>query len=498
MKTLTAPNPLRQAVELFRAGRLADAEAIARRSLETDRRNGDAMSLIGLIEYERGRFDSAEQWHRKAIAADRRNPLFICNLATTFTARGRLRDALAQYERALKVRPGYVEALTGKADVLERRGKADRAAEVLAPLVRGGSLTSMGATIQLRLLLQPAKEPERVVEFVSGQLKRQDLRSDHRRSLLLGLGKARDALGDCDGAFDAYVAANAIDSRPFDVKAVVEMVDTLIEVFSAERMEALPRATHGSRVPVFIVGLPRCGSTLVEQIVHAHPDAHGAGEIPDLAELLGAMPGIVGSDDAYPHCVGSVTSQNLNQCARVYLDRLRKHGGKAMRIVDKSLINFERLGVISLLLPEASVIHVRRHPLDQCLSCFMADLPPQLHPYSTDLANLGGYYRQYARLMRFWRDHPHVRMLELDYEDLVADQEGLSRRIIDFVGLEWDDRVLRFHEAKRDVGTMSYGQVRQPIYKAAVARYQRYERHLKGLKEALGDVLDREADSPDC
>jgi hypothetical protein len=145
--------------------------------------------------------------------------------------------------------------------------------------------------------------------------------------------------------------------------------------------------------------------------------------------------------------------------------------------------------MISLMLPAARIIHVRRHPLDLCLSCYMRDLPPQMHPYSTDLANLGLYYREYARLMDHWREAADLRMLEFDYEALVADPEVQTRRLTDFLGLEWDEQCLRFHEAKRDVATLSYDQVRRPIYRSASGRWQRYRHHLRPLIEALGDAL---------
>ena len=144
------------------------------------------------------------------------------------------------------------------------------------------------------------------------------------------------------------------------------------------------------------------------------------------------------------------------------------------------------------MLPQAKIIHVRRHPLDVCFSCFFANLSPMSHPFTTDLRSLGLYYRCYARLMDHWRGLPGINMLEIDYEGIVADQEGVSRRIIDFIGLPWDDACLRFHEAKRAVSTLSYDQVRKPMYKTAVARYKLYEKHLGPLKEALGDRLPPE------
>jgi tetratricopeptide (TPR) repeat protein len=487
---LATDHLVREALARLRGGELAEAEARARAILAGHRTHGDALSLMGLIEYERARYEEAAAWHRKAIAAHRREPLFHCNLATTLVARGRLTEALACYERALKLRPDHPEAAAGRAEVLERRGKPARAAAVIAPFIASGRPPARMAVVHARLL-RGEKRDEELVAFVEGQLLRDDLPDAQRRALLLLLGRAHDRLDDVDRAFDAYRRGNAIGARPYDVAIAQQKVDTLMRTFAPERWPDLPRAdpaaVRGADLPVFIVGMPRSGSTLVEQIIHAHPRARGAGEIPDLAHVIRDMPGRIGSGRHYPACVPDLTAAHLADLANGYLDGLRGRAARgAARIADKSLENYERLGLIAMLFPEGRVIHVRRHPLDLCLSCFLHDLPPTLHPYSTDLRALGLQHRQYERLMAFWRDELGVPMLEVEYERLVADPEAESRRIIAFIGLDWDDACLRFHEAKRDVATISYDQVRQPIYATAVARHARYAKHLGPLKETLG------------
>jgi tetratricopeptide (TPR) repeat protein len=483
----------KRAFASFRAGRLLEAQQLTHQALKRNAKEADALAMMGIIAYAEGRYDEAESWQRKAIAVQRRQPLYYCNLAKTFTARGRLDQALAAFEKGLKLDPGCAEAVVGKADVLERRGRLDRARALLDPHIRSDRTTPEMVSLFMRILQRRGEDAE-AVRLAEKALARDEVQGVHRRTILLQLGRSFDRLGDVDGAFRAFEQGNAVDPRPFDIRAVEQRIDRLMEVFSAEAMERLPRSGNDSRLPVFIVSMPRAGSTLVEQIIHAHPRAYGAGELRIVTDLTQSMPDVLDTQSAYPDCVEELTAEAAERLARRYVDALARHRRGADRIADKGLSNYFHLGLIARLLPQAHVIYVHRHPMDMCFSCFFENLSPITHPYTTDLRNLGLFYRQHVRLMNHWRRLPDVRMLEVHYESLIEDQESASRRIIDFLGLVWDDRCLRFHEAKRDVVTISYAQVSQPIYRSAVARYRRYEKHLQPLRDALGDALPPEDD----
>jgi len=488
VETAAATSSIARALALFRAGRLGAAEHVISTAFADHDAPADALALMGLIAYERGRFDLAEAWHRRALAAKPQEALYRCNLATPFVARGRLDEAIAIYLEVLRTEPAHLEAAAGLTDALEKKGNLDEAAELLATYLRANQITPRMAVIYGRILLRRGDD-DAFFDFIREQLARSDVRGAARRSMLFMLGTALDRRGDVDGAFRAFAEANAIDSRPFDIETVRRKFDAITAVFSRDRLPSLPRSECADELPVFIVGMPRCGSTLIEQIIHAHSRGHGAGETTDLAAALRALPDLVAGGLPFPAGAANLTPPAVNELASTYLDRLRKYAPRARRIADKALENFQRLAMISLMLPAARVIHVRRHPMDLCLSCYMRDLPPQMHPYSTDLANLGLYYREYARLMDHWREAADLRMLEFDYEALVAEPEVQTRRLIDFLDLEWDERCLRFHEARRDVVTLSYDQVRRPIYRSASGRWQRYRHHLGPLIEALGDAL---------
>jgi hypothetical protein len=242
--------------------------------------------------------------------------------------------------------------------------------------------------------------------------------------------------------------------------------------------------------PIFILGMPRSGTTLTEQILASHPDVHGAGELHDLLTIVQrptAQAAAAASMPApgFPDNLMHATAQTLSLWGAEYRGRLRQRAPDARCITDKMPANFFALGLISAMLPEARIVHVRRNPLDTCLSNFMHLFNAgQEHTY--DLAELGSYYADYARLMEHWRTVlPAGSFLEVQYEDIVADLEGQARRLIDYCGLAWDDACLDFHRNTRDVRTASLMQVRQPLYRGSVERWRRYEEFLAPLRAAL-------------
>ena len=231
--------------------------------------------------------------------------------------------------------------------------------------------------------------------------------------------------------------------------------------------------------------MPRSGSTLVETILAAHPDVAAAGEFPAMQQLINSITLDIGSTLPYPVCIEDLDQNDVDTIAGRYLQRLRANDDQAQRIVDKFLNNYKHIGMLAVLFPQARIIHCRRHPLDYCLSCFQTPLSG--HPYTADLGHLGAVYVAYERLMAHWRDVLEIPMLEVQYETLVTDQETITRKILEFCGLGFDERCLRFYEGTRTVLTASYDQVTQPIYSSSVGRYRGFEHHLGPLKEALAE-----------
>jgi tetratricopeptide (TPR) repeat protein len=482
-----------RARKMIQHRRLDEAERLLGQLLAASDRCAPALALLGRIAYERTQWTRALDLYGKAIAADRRVPGWHCQQGRLLQMLGRPREALAAYERALKLEPGFAPALASKADALERAGKRDRAVALLRPIVRAGRATPLMDEVYARALLGAGRTDD-AVAHAERSLDSRSMSPPERRAILLLLGRARQRLGAHAAAFEAFRAANELVHQPFDEAAHRRAYEALQRVFTAETLAGLSRARVDTTLPVFVFGMPRSGTTLVEQILHAHPDAAGLGEIHDVAHLRTLVERRVRGGRAYPDAMLDLTPDAADELATSYLERRRAQAPGAIRVVDKSLENFECLGLIALLFPGAHLVHVVRHPLDCCLSCYFQGLNPRTHPYATDLAALGAFYRAYADLMGHWGRVLDMPILEVPYEALVADQEGWTRRIVEHVGLPWNDACLRFFEAERDVATLSYEQVRQPIYASAIGRYRHYADELAPLVAALGDALPPPAD----
>jgi hypothetical protein len=300
------------------------------------------------------------------------------------------------------------------------------------------------------------------------------------------LGRLCDSTGDHRAAFEAFAEAKRTESHRFNPADYARDIDALVRTFSADALARVPKTAHRSEVPVFIACMPRSGSTLVEQMIHAHPQAWGAGEHPQLHQALVRLPTTLGVLTPYPHCASALTQDAVDRLAAQYLQTVAPPPPRtALRVTNKHLLNYLHLGMVAALFPGARVIHIRRDRLDNGLACFMTSLSPAVMPWATDLAHIGFAWRQYERLMAHWRATLDVPWLDVQYEDLVDDTEAQARRIIDFCGLPWDDRCLRFWEVERVVLTPSYNQVRQPIFRTAMGRWRQYEPFLGPLKEAL-------------
>ncbi|MEE8444459.1 MAG: sulfotransferase, partial [Alphaproteobacteria bacterium] len=291
--------------------------------------------------------------------------------------------------------------------------------------------------------------------------------------------------GDYGKEFESYIKGNEIKRGHlaeigylYDPSAVEHAVDEQIAAFGRDAFAQA--GASDSEIPVFIVGMPRSGTSLIEQILASHPEVAGAGELMFLGEAVGRLR----READYPAAPPPALARDV---ANGFLERLARAGGDARRITDKMPSNFMHAGLIAMLFPGARIIHTRRDPADTCLSCFFQNFAGTSLAFSYDLADLGHYYRQYSRLMEHWRqclpDRPGL--LEVDYEKLVGHQERESRRLIEFLGLDWSDSCLSFHETKRVVTTASHSQVRQPVYRTSVGRWKRYGDRLAPLLKSL-------------
>lgn len=433
------------------------AEAVWRRGLEKFPSLESMYMGLADLQFSRSKVRESLETYRRGVAALPDSADLQMGAGTLLDDLGDKHGAEAAFRRALSLRPDWAVPVEG----------------LLTLLRKGAPEGDMEAA--RKILADPARPP-----------------ADHA-NVGYGLGKALDARGDYDGAFEAWNQANAARRRQigrFDRDGMVKRVDRYIAQFSRAFIEARKGWGSESRRPVFVLGMPRSGTTLVEQILAAHPDVHGYGELTDLSRLTKRLPQRAGTVQRWPEAVAALSRPLIKWGADEYLASLQKrYPTSAARVVDKAPNNFSHIGLIALLFPNASIIWCRRDPRDICISIYGENFGLS-QKHATDLADIGFFYRQHMRLMRHWLEVAGGQIYQCSYEALVAEPDAQTRKLVEAVGLPWDDRCLRFHEADRPVLTPSRWQVRSPIYGGASGRWKRYEKHLGPLLEALGEDVN--------
>jgi tetratricopeptide (TPR) repeat protein len=438
-------------------------------------------------------------------------------------------DALAVYKRAIELQPDKIGLITAYSRALMTSNKVEEAEEVLLPLLEKHpdmpALQAQYASVRLfrgdrksaaRIATEIIeKHPEiAAAHYTLAQAERD---GDHEArisgieanlaegvdsregeaALEFALATRYEALKRYEDAFEHYIGANSCKRQALEERGVVydrgaeeAYTDRMIAAYPGLKAFAGPVGSD-SEVPVFIVGMPRSGTTLTEQILTSHPRMAGAGELTAIGNAVKRLAETLG----YPR--NPPTEKALENIASLYLQRLREVDAEALRVTDKMPGNFHHLGLIARIFPKARIIHCRRNPVDNCLSCFVQNFGAEGLSWSFDLEDAAHQYREYHRLMEHWRNVlPPGLMLEIDYEETVGNLEGQARKLVDFVGVEWDDACLSFHENKRAVITASHDQVRRPIYNTSVGRWKRYGPKVLRLVDALSDFLD-EAERPE-
>ena len=323
---------------------------------------------------------------------------------------------------------------------------------------------------------------------VRAMLDKPGLAPGDREQLLFTLGKIYDDCGRYDEAFDCFRQANQLRNAgvKYDAKAVEKLTAGIIEVFSKEFLSQPFAFGSDSKSPLFIVGMPRSGTTLLASMLSNHPAIGTAGELSTLGDLAAQLGQGPGSGVAYPAAARQISAAEADRLTTGYEKRLRREAGpEKIHVIDKNPLNFRQVGLIAMLFPQARIIHCTRQALDTCVSNYFQRFPLFLD-YAFDLRNIGHFYSQYARLMEHWRTVPGLKMMEASYEDAILRTEQTARAMLDFMGLEWDARCLAPHTNRSPVETASQWQVRQPIYQRALERWRHYEKHLGPLREAMG------------
>jgi len=471
---------------LHTMGRANEAIYNFRQAINHDPRFPKAHIDLGHLLRSHGEYQQAEKHFRQALAIKPNDSQARSGLAMLARQQGKLDEALDIYKKMLLIQPDDADALAGEADILERRGNLEEAwARVRTAISKGVENTAL-ADVYSRICIQH-NQCEDALALCNRLLARKSTPGSERQTLHYALGRLLDRLGAFDEAFKHYKQANELSPFRFDPAGHAAQIDELIATFNPASMAQLPRSRNHSQQPVFIVGMPRSGTSLVEQILSSHPQVFGAGELNEINLLARSVADVTGGDTGYPACIHSISQTSVDKLAQQHLDCLDTFSPDALRITDKLPHNFMHLGLISILFPEAHIIHCVRNPLDTCLSIYFQNFN-WMHQYSNDLAHLGNYYNQYQRLMEHWTTTLDIPLLEVQYEHLVKDQKKTSQSIVKFCGLEWDECCLQFHKSERKIATASYDQVRRPIYTGSIARWKNYEQHIAPLIAALAEA----------
>lgn len=475
---------LTEARRRYAAGDAAGAVALLEQLARTCPNDPQLLLMLGSARTALGRIDEARTALKAALRLRPDDAAVHYELAATCRREGRFEEAQRILDTALRLKPDDPTIVSAKAGCHFMTGEVDAARGLLQPLLDRGVRHPGVVMAFARLCPRLALEDEGVA-LLRQCLGQHDLPAIVRSDALFQMGDLLDRLGEYDAAFEAFREANTLRAARFDPAAFRRTMDDLIgRTWTAARLKQLPRSTLPSDRPVFIVGMPRSGTSLIEQILASHPKVHGAGELNDIPRLVHDWQGDLGGMISVLTDLEPLEQRAVDRAAREYLEHLDRLAPRARRVTDKMPLNFLHLGVIALLFPRARVIHCARDPLDTCLSCYMHNFAGN-NPFVYDLEHLGRFHREYQRVMAHWKQVLDLAMLEVVYEDLVADQSAVSRRMIEFIGLEWNDACLRFHENKRVVLTLSHDQVRKPMNTASIGRYRHYERHLAPLRNAL-------------
>ncbi len=468
---------------LFGRGRIRKAIHHLQKGLDEEMTHQAGRYNLAVALHQIGHLSEAVHNYRQVVANGDTNPDTLSNMASALQAMGDLESAAAGFETALEMNPDHGPSLAGLAGLFELSGQYDRGIDLLTPYLRRGNAMPMIHVAYARLLRCMSRGKEALVHLAD--LAKKDGLAEHQRMAIhFTLGDLLDDIGEHEKAFAHYECANRLRPVEYTPEGRKREVDRLIEIFSEENLDRMPDSGRDTEQPVFIVGMPRSGTSLVEQILATHPDVTGAGELQDIG-LMAIDMGRNKEKILYPDCVLRMDARELKGWSKLYLEKLGKISRRAMRITDKMWQNFEHLGLIQLLFPRARVIHCRRSPMDTGLSCYFQSFGTAGPPFSYDLQHIGAYYNEYRRLMDHWQEISSLSILDVDYEELVDDVEGQSRRMIEFLGLGWDPECLRFYDNPRLVRTASHAQVRKPIYTSSIGRAINYRDHLGAMVEEM-------------
>jgi tetratricopeptide (TPR) repeat protein len=504
------------AIRLHQAGKLDEAERAYAKILDRAPSHPDALNLMGVVQSERGRNEMAVELLSRAARLVPKNPAILNNLGRACVRGRRYEEAIEALERAIALEPGQIEAYRNLINAHRLSGNVAEARHFIGMLrrVHGDApgaayeearvLADLGDKAEARAALEkltrdfPGHSPawfqlvsldkvgadDPVIGRILGLIAEAPEPSTGLKWLCYAAGKALDDIGEYDAAFAHFARAKRQDSQTYEPARTESFFGGIRKTFTPALFEKNKGFGVDSNRPIFIVGMPRSGTTLTEQILASHRDVFGGGELEHLSQAMAHLGDLTRKNVRFPDTAAELTAEGAAAVAFRYLRRLNRLSRDAPRVTDKMPHNFQALGLLAVILPRAQVIHCIRDPIDTCLSCFMHEFA-QNHSYNQSLEGLGHYYNHYRRLMEHWDSVLPARPFVSNYEEVTQDQRRSTEEMLNFLGLDWDESTTDFHSTNRLVATPSNWQVRKPIYTSSVKRWRKYEKHLGPLIDAL-------------
>jgi len=465
-------------------GQRREAVPLYEQAIKLDPRRVETHWNLGSVLFELRRVHEALESYGRALALKPDYAPAHLSMAMTMRQQRRPAEAEQSCQAALAIDPGYVDALAFLGELRADRGRFAEAEELFQ---RAIALNPNCATAFFSIATHRRMSADDEAWLKGAQaLLAKPLPLAHEISMRYALGKYLDDTGQYDRAFENYRQANELTKRhrsPADREQLTRTVDQIMRSCDPAFLQRYASQGSTSERPVFILGMPRSGTSLAEQILASHPAVVGAGEVPFWNMAFAAY--------RKEELKGPVQAAVLAGMASDYLERLSTAGSGEFRVVDKMPANFFYAGLIHAAFPKARILHMQRHPIDTCLSIYFQNFFG-MGPYANDLGDLAHYYGEYVRIMNHWRALlPATALLEVPYEALIEDQEGWSRRMVDFIGLPWDAKCLEFHQTDRVVITASKWQVRQKMHSSSAGRWKNYEKFVAPLRDALSDAVER-------
>lgn len=457
-------------------------------ALDLDPVHADALGNIAAALTQLKQLDRAQTYLERLVAVQPFSGVAHAKAANNSLATGNAEAGLGFARKAVRCAPQLREARLALASALETTGRFRQAKFQYLAVLR--TRPRQPVALAKLLSLRKTSVDECHVRSAEALLEEASTRTPDRAQLHLALARYNDNRRAYDAAFAHVARGNAIDwgRRGFDGELHARLVEDILQTFTPDLVHRLSEHAVGSARPIFIVGMPRSGTTLAEQILASHSRVAAGGE---MSAIAGLAHEIGRRGEPYPLGARTLDAAAIAALGRRYLDRLDAVSRDAAHVTDKMPFNFMHLGLIAALLPRARIIHCRRDPMDTCVSCFFTSFNESLS-FASDLRALGMYYVAYRRMIDRWRVVlPPASVLEVDYERLVSHSEEVVREMLAHCGLPWEPACLEFHQTERGIRTPSRWQVRQPIYPHSVGRWRNYEKHLEPLREALSPILEQ-------